>query len=158
MFDVLSCKVCAIRSPGLGDNRRANLADIGVLTGGEVSCRLSVRNMVQVLSNSALTSFYQKRYSFLTGAAMTDPHKTVENLCPVPDLRKPSLTNQTPYCYETTSPTNQKACRINHILVIRWIDHGNLTMLPACSCYKSLCKPFYIVIKIDVFTILHKSG
>uniref|UniRef100_A0A161ZZV4 Uncharacterized protein n=1 Tax=Daucus carota subsp. sativus TaxID=79200 RepID=A0A161ZZV4_DAUCS len=29
-------KVCAIKSPGFGDNRRANLADIAVLTGGEV--------------------------------------------------------------------------------------------------------------------------
>nr|GEV31054.1 chaperonin CPN60-like 2, mitochondrial [Tanacetum cinerariifolium] len=29
-------KVCAIKSPGFGDNRRANLEDIAVLTGGEV--------------------------------------------------------------------------------------------------------------------------
>ncbi|GJT95089.1 chaperonin CPN60-like protein 2, mitochondrial [Tanacetum coccineum] len=30
-------KVCAIKSPGFGDNRRANLEDIAVLTGGEAS-------------------------------------------------------------------------------------------------------------------------
>ncbi|GJQ94565.1 chaperonin CPN60-like protein 2, mitochondrial [Tanacetum coccineum] len=29
-------KVCAIKSPGFGDNRRANMEDIAVLTGGEV--------------------------------------------------------------------------------------------------------------------------
>ncbi|KAL4560049.1 hypothetical protein LXL04_032197 [Taraxacum kok-saghyz] len=29
-------KVCAIKSPGFGDNRRANLDDLAVLTGGEV--------------------------------------------------------------------------------------------------------------------------
>lgn len=29
-------KVCAIKAPGFGDNRRANLEDIAVLTGGEV--------------------------------------------------------------------------------------------------------------------------
>ena len=59
------------------------------------------------------------------------------------DLNSNSLLSSLRFCY---------------LQVIRWIDHGNLTMLPACSCYKSLCKPFYIVIKIDVFTILHKSG
>ncbi|KAJ0755844.1 putative chaperonin Cpn60/TCP-1 family, groEL-like apical domain superfamily [Helianthus annuus] len=29
-------KVCAIKAPGFGDNRRANLEDLAVLTGGEV--------------------------------------------------------------------------------------------------------------------------
>nr|GMD33743.1 chaperonin CPN60-like 2, mitochondrial [Ipomoea batatas] len=29
-------KVCAIKSPGFGDNRRANLEDLAILTGGEV--------------------------------------------------------------------------------------------------------------------------
>ncbi|GMQ08333.1 hypothetical protein CsSME_00052109 [Camellia sinensis var. sinensis] len=29
-------KVCAIKAPGFGENRRANLADLAILTGGEV--------------------------------------------------------------------------------------------------------------------------
>ena len=30
-------KVCAVKAPGFGDNRKANLQDIAVLTGGQVS-------------------------------------------------------------------------------------------------------------------------
>jgi hypothetical protein len=30
-------KVCAVKAPGFGDNRKANLQDIAVLTGGTVS-------------------------------------------------------------------------------------------------------------------------
>ena len=29
-------QVCAVKAPGFGDNRKANLQDIAVLTGGEV--------------------------------------------------------------------------------------------------------------------------
>ena len=29
-------KVCAVKAPGFGDNRKANLQDIAVLTGGQV--------------------------------------------------------------------------------------------------------------------------
>ncbi|XP_068652074.1 chaperonin CPN60-like 2, mitochondrial [Aristolochia californica] len=32
----IGLKVCAIKAPGFGDNRRANLEDIAILTGGEV--------------------------------------------------------------------------------------------------------------------------
>lgn len=28
--------MCAIKAPGFGDNRRANLEDLAILTGGEV--------------------------------------------------------------------------------------------------------------------------
>lgn len=31
-------KVCAVKAPGFGDNRKANLQDIAVLTGGQVRC------------------------------------------------------------------------------------------------------------------------
>jgi chaperonin GroEL len=30
-------KVCAVKAPGFGDNRKANLQDIAVLTGGQVT-------------------------------------------------------------------------------------------------------------------------
>ena len=33
-------KVCAVKAPGFGDNRKANLQDIAVLTGGQVSSAL----------------------------------------------------------------------------------------------------------------------
>ena len=33
-------KVCAVKAPGFGDNRKANLQDIAVLTGGQVSSDL----------------------------------------------------------------------------------------------------------------------
>lgn len=29
-------KVCAIKAPGFGENRKANLQDLAILTGGEV--------------------------------------------------------------------------------------------------------------------------
>jgi chaperonin GroEL len=32
-------KLCAVKAPGFGDNRKANLQDIAILTGGQVSCR-----------------------------------------------------------------------------------------------------------------------
>ena len=30
-------KVCAVKAPGFGENRKANLQDLAILTGGEVS-------------------------------------------------------------------------------------------------------------------------
>ena len=35
-------KVCAVKAPGFGENRKANLQDIAVLTGGEVGARMRV--------------------------------------------------------------------------------------------------------------------
>ena len=35
-------KVCAVKAPGFGDNRKANLQDIAVLTGGQVCNIVSV--------------------------------------------------------------------------------------------------------------------
>lgn len=36
MWSLVFYQVCAVKSPGFGDNRRANLDDIAVFTGGEV--------------------------------------------------------------------------------------------------------------------------
>lgn len=33
-------KICAVKAPGFGDNRKANLQDIAVLTGGQVRANL----------------------------------------------------------------------------------------------------------------------
>ena len=33
-------KICAVKAPGFGDNRKANLQDIAVLTGGQVRAKL----------------------------------------------------------------------------------------------------------------------
>ena len=33
-------KICAVKAPGFGDNRKANLQDIAVLTGGQVRASL----------------------------------------------------------------------------------------------------------------------
>ena len=35
-------KVCAIKAPGFGENRKATLQDLAVLTGGEVSLPLHI--------------------------------------------------------------------------------------------------------------------
>lgn len=35
-FDHSSLQVCAIKAPGFGENRKANLQDLAVLTGGDV--------------------------------------------------------------------------------------------------------------------------
>jgi chaperonin GroEL (HSP60 family) len=37
---VCGIQVCAVKAPGFGDNRKANLQDLAVLTGGEVSLEL----------------------------------------------------------------------------------------------------------------------
>lgn len=41
-------KVCAVKAPGFGDNRKANLQDIAVLTGGQVSASLTSCHEVQL--------------------------------------------------------------------------------------------------------------
>ncbi|PIA42945.1 hypothetical protein AQUCO_02000415v1 [Aquilegia coerulea] len=41
-------KVCAIKSPGFGENRRANLEDLAILTGGEVITESSGLNLENV--------------------------------------------------------------------------------------------------------------
>lgn len=35
-------QVCAVKAPGFGENRKANLQDLAILTGGEVSLRIIV--------------------------------------------------------------------------------------------------------------------
>lgn len=36
IFSFQYCQVCAVKAPGFGDNRKATLQDIAVLTGGQV--------------------------------------------------------------------------------------------------------------------------
>jgi hypothetical protein len=35
-------QVCAVKAPGFGENRKANLQDLAILTGGEVRFRVTL--------------------------------------------------------------------------------------------------------------------
>ena len=47
-------KLCAVKAPGFGDSRKANLQDIAILTGGQVRhcCSERAQNVQQTFSRS----------------------------------------------------------------------------------------------------------
>ena len=64
-------KVCAVKAPGFGDNRKANLQDIAILTGGQVISEdlgLKLENVdLSMLGALALARARERQWAALLG-------------------------------------------------------------------------------------------
>merc|ERR1712176_1185322 len=71
-----SIKVCAVKAPGFGDNRKANLEDIAILTGGTVISEevgITFDNMTMDMLGTCKTATITKEDTlFLDGAGSRD--------------------------------------------------------------------------------------
>lgn len=53
-------KLAAVKAPGFGDNRKAALQDIAILTGGEVFCQVETHNnLSSVTSDNVNLAFFK---------------------------------------------------------------------------------------------------
>ncbi|KAI8006486.1 hypothetical protein LOK49_LG07G00292 [Camellia lanceoleosa] len=73
----LAVKVCAIKAPGFGENRRANLDDLAILTGGEVITEERGLNLDKVQMNMLGTA-KKLRAAIEKSTAMFDKEKAQE--------------------------------------------------------------------------------
>merc|ERR1712164_53733 len=65
-------KVCAVKAPGFGDNRKANMQDLAILTGGQVISEdvgLKLENVSMDMLGTAKTATVSKDDTIVLGGA-----------------------------------------------------------------------------------------